>query len=143
LVDEDGRALAEIAYRRKDKQSVDLLRPNTDPTVLAALDAWVADRSGVLGVVGFSSEEEEEVRRGRHLPAGALVRGTVLGSAAERDGLQRGDVITKVGETDVNGLVELQALLRSWKAGDRVSVAVIRDGQELRMSIELGSPSGW
>ena len=60
---------------------------------------------------------------------GVRVAGVQPGSPAERCGVQPGDLIVKFAGVDVQTLEDLHGLLRGRRAGDRVPVVLLRDGQ--------------
>jgi serine protease Do len=71
--------------------------------------------------------------------AGALV-GTVLpGSAAERAGVQPGDVITKYDGKPIGAAAELSALVGQAAPGDKVKLEVLRKGDRREFSATLGA----
>jgi hypothetical protein len=57
-----------LPYTGKDNEAITLLRPHTAPEVMASLDAWVADRKAVSGVL-TSTRDEEATHRRRLRPA--------------------------------------------------------------------------
>ncbi len=59
-------------------------------------------------------------------------------SAAEKMGLKKGDIITKVNEKNVADPDDLTAAIRSHKPGDKVTVTYLRDKKENTASGELG-----
>ncbi len=50
------------------------------------------------------------------------------GSAAEKAGLQMGDVITKIGDTAISDMNDLNAAKKSYRAGDTVTLTIYRAG---------------
>ncbi len=60
---------------------------------------------------------------------GVLVSGVVPDSPADRAGLEKGDVITRVEGSEVNAPDELIEVIRGASVGDRVSIRYVRDGQ--------------
>ncbi|MEV4493777.1 trypsin-like peptidase domain-containing protein [Micromonospora coxensis] len=72
---------------------------------------------------------------------GALVSAVVPGSAAEKAGLQRGDVITKFGDKVVNDSNDLVGAVQAGKVGDRVEVTYQRNGSEARATVTLAETS--
>ncbi|MGB2569759.1 trypsin-like peptidase domain-containing protein [Micromonospora citrea] len=72
---------------------------------------------------------------------GALVSAVVPGSAAEKAGLQRGDVITKFGDTVVNDSNDLVGAVQAGKVGDRVEVTYQRNGSEATATVTLAETS--
>lgn len=59
---------------------------------------------------------------------GARVRDLTAGGAAAKAGLQVGDLIVKVGGTDVKSVDELILAIRQHKVGDTVTVTYVRNG---------------
>lgn len=72
--------------------------------------------------------------------SGYAIQGVAPGSPAEKGGLQAGDVIIGVGETKIGGLDDFDLALRKFKAGEQVDVTVLREGQEQKLKVTLGSP---
>ena len=60
-----------------------------------------------------------------------------LRSAAQKAGIQAGDIITKVGEYAVTSVSDLTRVLRKFEAGQTVTVEIYRSGQSLDLSVVL------
>ncbi len=58
---------------------------------------------------------------------------------AGRAGLRAGDVITRIGDRQVDGADALVAAVRSHRPGEKVTVTYLRDGQTKTTSVTLGS----
>jgi serine protease Do len=71
---------------------------------------------------------------------GILVREVREGSPAEKAGLKAGDVITQVDGKAVHTLAELQEELRSKADEKSVSVAVLRKGAAMNVSVAIEKP---
>ena len=69
---------------------------------------------------------------------GVKLEGTVPGSAAEKAGLSKGDVVLKVGTAPVGDLRGLSEALKGLKAGDTVPVVFSRDGKESTVNVTVG-----
>ena len=61
------------------------------------------------------------------------------GSPAANAGFRRGDVLVEFGGTKVKTLYDFTFALRQKRPGDKVEVTVLRDGQEIRATVELGN----
>ncbi|NES15830.1 MULTISPECIES: S1C family serine protease [unclassified Micromonospora] len=72
---------------------------------------------------------------------GALVAAVTPGSAAEKAGLQRGDVITKFGDKVINDSNDLVGAVQSGKVGDRVQVEFKRNGSTETATVTLAETS--
>lgn len=68
---------------------------------------------------------------------GAYVSAVVVDAAADRAGIQAGDVICKLGSIDINSAENLQTALRGYHAGDEVEVIICRGGEELMVTVTL------
>jgi hypothetical protein len=68
---------------------------------------------------------------------GVRISGVRPGSPAEKAGVHAGDVLVKFGDVTVRTLDDLAFALRGRRAGDRVGVVVVRDGQERRSEATL------
>ena len=89
-------------------------------------------RRGVLGVQVEPSES----------PRGTRVQSVFDGSGADLAGLKVGDVITQLQGKPISSSQSLVVELSRTKPGDTVTVKVLRDEDELKMEIELGSVLG-
>lgn len=66
---------------------------------------------------------------------GMLLAGVRAGGAAEQAGLQRGDILIKLGTHPVGGVEDLMYVLNTSKPGETVTAVVLRDGKELRLEV--------
>ncbi|MDQ0794150.1 trypsin-like peptidase domain-containing protein [Streptomyces sp. B1I3] len=64
------------------------------------------------------------------------------GGAADDAGIRAGDVITEVEGRRVHSGEELIVKIRAHRPGDRLALRLTRDGEELSMTLTLGSASG-
>jgi S1-C subfamily serine protease len=80
---------------------------------------------------------------------GAMIGGTTRGSGAEGAGLQgvretrrgilMGDVIVAIDEHPIRSSNDLFLVMEKYRAGDEVTVTVIRDGEEIKARVRLSS----
>lgn len=61
---------------------------------------------------------------------GVFVYSVNKGGAGDNAGLQMGDVITKLGDTDITSMEELSAAKKNYKAGDTVTITFWRGDEE-------------
>ena len=62
---------------------------------------------------------------------GVFVYSVEDGGAGDTAGLKLGDVITKLNDTQITSMEDLSAAKKGFKAGDTVTLTVLRDGQEI------------
>ena len=63
------------------------------------------------------------------------------GSAADRAGIRDGDLIVAVDGTRLDYNTSLRQLLLRYAPGDKVTVTVLRDNQEILLDVTLGQRS--
>jgi aminopeptidase YwaD len=68
---------------------------------------------------------------------GLRITGTRPNSAAEKAGLKGGDIIVKFGPDDVKNIYDFTHDLGKYKPGDKVSIVVKRNGQEVTLTATL------
>jgi len=68
---------------------------------------------------------------------GVRVAQVMPGSAAEKAGLQAGDVVLAIGTTRLAGLKDLSEALKAHAPGDSVTVTVLREGREVAVPVTL------
>jgi serine protease Do len=73
---------------------------------------------------------------------GVYVEGLTEGGSGIEAGIKEGDVITKVGETDVNNVPELQEQISRYRPGDKVNVTLKRHNQLKVLSLVLKNKNG-
>ncbi|MER7665725.1 MULTISPECIES: trypsin-like peptidase domain-containing protein [unclassified Streptomyces] len=71
-------------------------------------------------------------------PSGAAVVELTKGGAAQQAGLRVGDIITKVGSTEITTVTSLAEALAPMKPGDKVVVGYLRDGDSRTAPVTLG-----
>jgi serine protease Do len=140
LVDQDGNLLGLNAVRREGGFILALpadaaLRRRADE--LARGEVAARPR---LGVALAPPRVARRMRAAVGLPErdGLLVRGVVEGSPAERAGVERGDLLVRVGDRPVTGMDDLFEALD--RAGDSLALAVLRGAEERDLNVDLQSP---
>lgn len=68
---------------------------------------------------------------------GVVVVGVVSGSGADKGGIEKKDVITKINGKKVSTAAYLKYLLYQYEVGDTIKLTVIRDGKEKDLTITL------
>ena len=71
------------------------------------------------------------------LPRGGIVIQSVTSRNAQQAGIQPGDMIISFEGKDVKTVDELHSALKEHKPGDKVSVGLFRNGQEVSVDVTL------
>jgi len=117
---------------------------NMARTIMDQLIDFGSVRRGLLGVNIAPLTAEIAENYELESTSGALVTAVSTGSAAERAGLQIGDVIVSVNDEAIAGPVELRNAIGLMRPGDRVEVGYIRDGRRSTVEAtldELNAPA--
>jgi putative serine protease PepD len=69
---------------------------------------------------------------------GALVQQVESGSAADKAGVQVGDVIVGVGDTSITNSSQLSSVIMNQKPGNKVTLDIQRNGQDMTLTATLG-----
>lgn len=93
---------------------------------LVAGEIWAGPRTAFLGT---DSRDHEK---------GAVIEQVRPQSPAAKAGVLPQDVLAKFGQENVKNAQHLTTLIRAYKPGDKVEVLILRNGQEIKLEIELG-----
>jgi serine protease Do len=97
---------------------------------------------GFIGVSIRDVDSKLALEKGLKEVSGIYIAGLTEGGAAKDAGLQEGDVITKVGDINVNSMPQLQEQIGRYRPGDKVTVTAIRGGQEKSFLVTLRNKEG-
>lgn len=89
--------------------------------------AWVGEPHAFLGVTPGDGDAN-----------GAMIGSVEEGTAAEKMGIQDGDVITHVNDGTISDFSELSKAIKRQAPGDNVNITLMRDGKEMTVTGELG-----
>jgi serine protease Do len=93
---------------------------------------------GYMGVTIQAVDAEIAESLGLDSAKGALVASVAPGSPAERAGIQAGDVITKIGNDEVDQVKALSRKVAELAPDHEVRVELLRDGQRKDLEVRLG-----
>ena len=101
---------------------------------------YTNENQAYLGIKG-GDVSSEMVAYG--FPQGVYVSSVSAGSGAANAGLQEGDIITAIDSTKISSMAELQSALKSYQAGDKVTLTVARQSgrqyEESKVEVTLSS----
>ena len=93
-------------------------------------------RRPYIGISGRNIDEKTATKY--NLVVGIYVVSVEQYSAAEKAGLQTGDVIIKVDDKEVKTMDELNEIKNTHKIGDQLTLTINRDGKEKQIVLTLG-----
>ena len=93
----------------------------------------LADIDENRAMLGVTTEKDSK---------GAEIQTVSKESGAEKAGLKKGDIISKIDNSDIDGPDDLTSAIKKHKPGDKVSITYLRDGKEQKVTAELGKWKG-
>lgn len=108
------------------------------------VNVWVTGLDSDRGYMGVHLDDLNE-QLGDYFGVedgdGALITEVIEDSAAEAAGLQAGDVIVKIGNENIESADDVHDAMRHTEVGEKLAVAVMRDGKSKTFDLELGEMS--
>lgn len=89
-------------------------------------DFMLNDNAAFLGVYSAKTEK------------GVIINSVFDSSSAKKAGLQKGDIITKVNNKEINSPEDLRDAIHAYNPGDKVLINYLRDGKKKSVKVELG-----
>ena len=83
----------------------------------------------------------EDMSKQYSMPVGVYITEVSSMSAAERAGLQKGDIITEFAGETVTSADDLNAIKAKQTSGDTVSVKIYRNGKEMTLDLLIPQPT--
>jgi serine protease Do len=97
-----------------------------------------ADASPFIGAELQDLTESLAAQLGLSQTDGTIVRSVYYNSPAYKGGLKQYDVIIGVDDKPIKTMQELIDYIQEHKVGDTIELSVIRDGENIQLSVEIG-----
>ncbi|MFT5217496.1 MAG: Do/DeqQ family serine protease [Glaciecola sp.] len=94
-------------------------------------------QNGILGVVGGALNSTAAERFGVNETEGFFVSEVQKESGADKAGIQSGDIIKRIDNTEITKFADLKGFLSTKRPSDVVNVAVLRNGEEKVLPVTL------
>lgn len=102
--------------------------------------AVTEDNAAYLGISG--EPVSSTVSAAYNMPEGVFIKEVSSGTAADKYGLKRGDIITKFAGREIKSMKALQSRLAYFEAGEEVEIVIQRQSEgeykEMTLSVVLG-----
>lgn len=87
----------------------------------------------LLGIGG--QEVTEEFSQMYDIPVGIYISQVTPGGAADKAGLKKGDILTKLAGSQIKTMSDIDAVKKKYKAGDTVEAIVSRSGSDITVKL--------
>ena len=139
LIDKNGRVIGINTAIIASGQGIGFAIPsNMASRVIEQLKSDKRVSRGWLGVTIQDLDMNTAKALGLKDEKGALIGSTTQGDPADAAGMRAGDVIIKVGDTDIADTAQLTRTVAAITPGTNVKVVVMRDGKPLELTVLLG-----
>ena len=88
------------------------------------------ETTAFLGIQGKDIAESESIK-------GITVTNIIPGSAAEKSGLKKGDIITTIDDLEITSFQECTSYIKTKRPGDQINIVVYRNDVEMMYSVTL------
>lgn len=110
--------------------------------IINHVDSYEDQTNGSKIMLGITiTDVTEAISKQYNMPVGVYITDVSSMSAAERAGLQRGDIITGFAGEKVTCADDLNAIKAKQTPGDLVEVVIDRNGKELTLSLVVPQPT--
>jgi len=137
LLNERGQVIGINTAKASQAEGLGFAIPiNTAKSIVSEVISKGTFEKVTLGIKGTDVTTFEN-STGTKLEAdsGVYVAEVIADSSAQKAGIQAGDVIVKVGDTNITGMNDLNKALYKYSKGDSVKVTVNRGGSESTINV--------
>ncbi|MGO1751583.1 MAG: trypsin-like peptidase domain-containing protein [Psychroflexus sp.] len=110
---------------------------NNAKKIIEDLIEYGSVRKAVLGVRGTDINEQNYKQLETEISQGFLIGDVSKKSGAEKAGLQKDDIITKIDNIRIRRFSDMAGYLNSRNPGDKVNVTYLRNGKTKETTIQL------
>ncbi|MDZ4385251.1 MAG: PDZ domain-containing protein, partial [Candidatus Moranbacteria bacterium] len=146
VVDYNGQVVGIVGVIEKDNaQSFFLIPSNKARAVIDRAVKKELDNNVFLGIYYLPISKTYAIENDINIESGALIYSAsgqlglaiIANSPAQKAGLKLGDIIRAVDGNEITRENPLSDLLYSYKKGDKMELIVLRDGQEIKVPVQL------
>ena len=88
-------------------------------------------------IMGISVADVDESVTSYGVPQGAIIRVVTPDLCGAKAGLQAGDIVTKIDNTNVTSASDLTSAIGNYKPGDKVTLTIFRSGETKTVEVTL------
>lgn len=142
LLNESGQVIGINTAKTSEGESLGFAIPiNQAKPIIESIISSGSYEKVTLGIKGYdaSTYASYAESQGKQIATdeGVFVAEVVENSAAESAGIKSGDIIVKLGDTELTSMSDLTKCLYEYKSGDSVKIVVNRDGTEKTLKVKF------
>lgn len=146
IVDYSGQTVGIIGSQEKDNDIIYFQIPsNAVKKVIERAIKKEFDKNPELGIYYVPITKTSALLSDLNIDKGAMIYSPsgqqglaiIAGSPAQKAGLKINDIITAINGQEINLQNNLADLLYQYKKGDEIELTILRDGQEMKIKVQL------
>ena len=143
LVNSSGQVIGINTAKASSSEGLGFAIPiNTAVPIIKQIQENGTYTASYIGISGVDlSTIMENYQTNFNADEGVYIAQVFTNSPASEAGLQEGDIITKLNDTDISGMSALKTELVNYSPGDEITLTIERDKQTMTVKLTLGSES--
>jgi len=109
---------------------------NSTTDIVDQLIKYQTVKRPFIGIEGVAVDEN--TAKQYEVPIGVYIYSVEKDSPAEKAGLQKSDIITKINETEIKTVNELNKEKNKFNIGDTITLTVHRNSEDIQLQLTLG-----
>ena len=140
LLNENGQVIGINTAKTSEGESLGFAIPiNQAKSIIESVINNGSYEKVTLGIKGFDASTYAAYAQANgqqvSIDEGVYVAEVVADSAAENAGIESGDIIVKIGDSQLASMSDLTKSLYTYKTGDSTSIVVNRNGKEIKLNV--------
>ena len=138
LIDNEGRIIGINTIKITSAEGIGFAIPiNVIKPIIQKYERTGEFNESYLGIYAYDGSVMSYVNKNIKLSEGIYIESIIKDGPSSGTDLKKGDIITRIDNTSVNKMCELQAYIFSKNPGDEVVLTVIRNNKEKQVKIIL------
>ena len=140
LIDEEGNVVGINTIKITSAEGIGFAIPiNIIKPVIKKFEETGEFQEAYLGIFAYDGSVMSYIDENIHLANGIYVEKIAEDGPAYGTQLKRGDIITRIDNTSVNKMSELQEYIFSKNPGDEIVLTILRNNKERQINVVLGN----
>ena len=139
LIDKEGNIIGITTIKITSAEGIGFAIPiNIVKPIIEKYEKYGEFKESYLGIFAYDGSIMSYINKNINLASGIYIEEITEDGPANSTGLKKGDIITKIDNTSVNKMCELQECLFSKNPGDEIVLTVMRNNKEKKIDVVLG-----
>ena len=139
LIDEAGNVIGINTIKITTAEGIGFAIPiNIIKPIIEKYEKYGEFKEAYLGIFAYDGSVMSYIDENINFANGVYIEKITQDGSAKETDLKKGDIITKIDNTNVNKMCELQEYIFSKNPGDAIILTIIRKNEEKQIKVALG-----